>query len=74
MCGIERDSSTFPKFKDERQWNEWYNKIKAQARSQFVDDIFDVNYIPGSVDDINLFDLKNTLMYTVFINTLLIDK
>ena len=44
MCGVKRDASNFPKFQDEKQWNEWYNKTKAQARSQFANEILDVNY------------------------------
>ena len=37
-------------------------------------DIFDEEYIPGSFDDVHLFDLKNICMYTVFTSTLLTDK
>ena len=33
MRDIKRDDSTFQKYKDENQWNKWYNKTKAQARS-----------------------------------------
>ena len=57
-----------------KKWNEWYNKTKTQARSQCVDEIFDIDYTPGSIDDINLFDLNKRLMYAVFTNTLLADK
>ena len=49
-------------------------QTQAQIRSQFVDDIFDVNYTPGSVDDTHLFNLKKRFMYIVFTNTLLTDK
>ena len=55
-------------------WNKWYNQTKAQAKYQFVDEIFDTNYTPGSVDDIHLFDLKKRFMYSVFTNTLLTEK
>ena len=63
----------FSKLKDENL-NDWYNRTKVQARSEFVDEIFDINYKPGSVDEINLFYQKKRLMYTVFRKTLLTDK
>ena len=74
MHGIKRDASNFPKFKDEKQWNEWYNKTKEQAKSQFIDEIFNINYTPGSIDYITLFDLKKRFMYAAFTNNLLTDK
>ena len=73
MRGIKKDDSTFPKFKHETKQNEWYNKTKAQTRFQFVDEIFDTNYTPESIDDIKLFDIRKRCMYAVFINTLFID-
>ena len=36
-----------------------------------MDTIYDVDYTPGYVDDINLFNYKKILRYTVFIYTLL---
>ena len=39
-----------------------------------MDEIFDIKYKPGSIDEINFFDLKKRFMYTHFINTLLADK
>ena len=74
MRDVKRDASIFPKLKYEKQWNNWYNRTKAQARSQFMDEIFDIKYKPGSVDEINLFDPKKRFMYAVFTNTLLTDK
>ena len=73
MRDIKRDSSTFRKFKDEKQWNEWYNKTKAQTRSQFLDDIFDIDYTSGLIDDTHLFDLNKLCIYAVFTNTILKD-
>ena len=74
MRGDKRDASFFSKLKDERQLNDWYNRTKAWARSQFVDEIFDIKYKPGSIDEINLFDLKKIFIYAVFTNTHLTDK
>ena len=39
-----------------------------------MDEIFDINYKPGYIDEINLFDLKKLCMYTVFANTILNGK
>ena len=39
-----------------------------------MDVIFNIKCKPGSVDDINLFDLKKRFTYAVFANTLLTDK
>ena len=74
MRGIKRDESTFPKFKDEKQWNEWYNNTKAQSRSQFEDEILDINYTPESIDDMHLLDLKKRCMYLVFVKILFTDE
>ena len=49
MRGVKKDASNFRKLKDEKQWNDWYNRTKVQARSQFLDKIFDVNYKPKDI-------------------------
>ena len=72
--GVKRDASIFPKLKDEKQWNEWYTKTKAQVISQFVDEIFDIYYTHGSIDDKHIFDLKKRFTYAIFTNTLLTDN
>ena len=46
MRGAKKDASIFPKLKDEKQWNDWYNRTIAQARSQFLDEIFDIKHKP----------------------------
>ena len=56
MRGVKRDANIFPRLKDEKQWNDWCNRTRSQARSQFVDEICDIKYKPRSVDEINLFD------------------
>ena len=62
---LKKMPNYFPKFKDEMQWNDWYNKAKAQSRSQFVDEVCDVNYTPGSADYTKLFHLNERFMYIV---------
>ena len=57
-----------------KQWNDWYDKPTAQARSQYLNKIFDIDYTPGSVDNRSVFDLKKLFMYAVFIKTPLTDK
>ena len=57
-----------------KKWNDWYKKPKAQVRSYFMDEIFDMYYIPGSIDDKHIFDLKKIFTYTIFTNTLLTDN
>ena len=49
-------------------------RTKTQARSQFVNEIFDISYTSGSIDDIHIFDLKKIFMYAVFTNTFFADK
>ena len=39
-----------------------------------MNEIVDIKYKPRSVDEINLFDLKNRFMYAFFANNLLTDK
>ena len=47
---VKRDTNIFPKLKDDKKQNDWYNRTKAQARLKFIDEIFDINYKPGSVE------------------------
>ena len=39
-----------------------------------MDAIFDVQYTPGLIDNISLFDLKKRFMYAIFKDTLITNK
>ena len=73
-CDIKRDPTLFPELKDLKQWDSWCIEIKAQAKAQNVEQVFDAKYKASSAADKELFDQKQNFMYAVFTKMLLTDK
>ena len=71
--GIKRDSSNFPDFTHERQWDNFHRGLLAEAYAQDVADVLDPTYAPRSREDAALFDLKQDYMYAAFIRILKVD-
>jgi len=72
--GIKRDSSQYPKLKDDAQWDNWKRDLITTARAQNVDDVLDPTFTPTSAVDIELFQEKQKFMYQVFSNSCLTDQ
>jgi hypothetical protein len=70
---IKRDSSAFPVLKDERNWDSYQRSLKAVAKAQDLYDVLDPTYVPGTTDEISVFQLKMNFMYAVADSTLLTD-
>ena len=67
--GIKHDPSLFPVLQDQKQWDEFCHSTIGQAAAQDVSDVLDHVYVPGTVDEINLFKEKQKYMYAVFLKT-----
>ena len=50
--GIKRDQSLFPIYKDEKDWDDWQRRTRAQATAQDVDDVLDSTYVAVLPQDI----------------------
>jgi hypothetical protein len=64
--GIKRDQSLFPVYKQERDWDDWQRRARAQACAQGVENVLDPSYIPVLPQDIVLFKAQNQFMYATF--------
>jgi hypothetical protein len=64
--GIKRDQSLFPVYKEDKDWDDWQRRTRAQATAQGVDNVLDVSYVPVLPQDIELFKEQNKYMMAVF--------
>ena len=64
--GIKRDQSLFPTYKEEKDWDDWQRRTRAQATAQGVENVLDPNYVPVLPQDIELFKEQNKYMMAVF--------
>ena len=72
--GIKRDTSLFPVFKEDKQWDNWRRTTNAQGRAQDVAEVLDSTYTPTTAEDKALFKEKQTYMFAVFEKTLMTDQ
>lgn len=64
--GIKRDQSLFPVYKEERDWDDWQRRTRAQATAQGVENVLDISYHPVVPQDKELFNEQNKYMMAVF--------
>ena len=64
--GIRRDQSLFPIYKDEKDWDDWQRRIRAQATAQSVENVLDPTYVPVLPQDKELFMEQKKYMMAVF--------
>ena len=67
---IKQNPSDYTKFKDDSRWKQWHRHLKATVNSHGLTDVLNPDYIPSTDDEIQLFTLQNTFMYSVFESTL----
>ena len=67
---IKQNPTDYNKFKDDSRWKQWHRHLKATANSHGLTDVLNPDYIPSTDDEILLFNLQNTFMYSVFESTL----
>ena len=63
---IKKDKSTYPTFREDRQWDKWNRSIKALARTHDCEEIFDPTYKPNGDDEEETFIEKQKFIYSVF--------
>jgi hypothetical protein len=64
--GIKRDQSLFPVYKEEKDWDDWQRRTRAQATAQGVENVLDPTYVPVLPQDVELFKEQNKYMMAVF--------
>ena len=64
--GIKRDQSLFPVYKEEKEWDDWQRRTRAQATAQGVENVLDPTYVPILPQDVELFKEQNKYMMAVF--------
>ncbi len=72
--GIKRDSKDFPLLKDDKSLDAFWIAFDSESAAQDVTEISDGRYKAETVEDKQLFQLKQTFMYSVLQKTLLTDQ
>jgi hypothetical protein len=71
---IKCDSSVYPTFKDEKEWDSWQRETLAHAHAQNIGDVFDPTYKPGlNPEAATLFRAQCDFVFSVFVKTLQLD-
>jgi hypothetical protein len=63
---FKRSPTDYNKFKDDNRWKQWHRHLKATANSQGLANVLNTSYNPTTAEAIDLFNLQNTYMYSVF--------
>ena len=63
---IKKDRSTYPIFREDRQWDKWNQPIKDLARTHSCEDIFDPTYTSNGADKKVTFIEKFKFIYSVY--------
>ena len=72
--GIKRDISAYPTLKDEKYYESFKRSVLVTARAHDCEEILQPTFRPrGDADSLELFQLKNDFMYSVFNKCLLSD-
>ena len=72
--GIKRDISAYPTLKDEKYYESFKSSMLVTARAHDCEEILQTTFRhKGDADSVDLFRLKNDLMYSVFNKCLLSD-
>ena len=72
--GIKRDKTHYTVLKDEKQWTTWKNQTESTAFTHGCENILDSEYLPSTVNDVELFDEQQKFMYDVFLMILQTDR
>ena len=71
---IKREVSSYPTLKDEKYFDQFHRSMKITAKSHECLEILNPKYIPNSdQDSLDLFESKQTFMFSVFNANLLTD-
>jgi len=67
--GVHRDPLSFPTMKNIEQWDNWQRVFTATAEAQGVSNVLDLQYIPATTAEAQLFDAHQTYLYAVLLQT-----
>ena len=66
MKGVKRDSSAFPDFKKDAEWDKFRRHCIATTHAQLVHEVFDPNYsVPTGSDEAKAFQLKKDFVHSI---------
>ena len=72
--GIKREISAYPSLKDERYFDGFKRSLYIVAKTHKCSEVLDPNYTPGSEpEETELFEAKQTFMFSVFNSNLQTD-
>jgi hypothetical protein len=71
--GIKRDAAVYPVLKQDSQFDTWNRATLAYAKAQDCSNVFDPSYIPLGRDNVDLFELQNGFIYSIFVSNLQTD-
>ena len=63
---LKIDPTYYPFLKDDKGFNSFEIKLVAQARIHGMSNVLDPNYIPSTIQDIELFDRHQSFMFSMF--------
>jgi len=70
---IRPDLTSYIELKNNKFWDEYNRRLKAVARSQQMHEVLDPTYIPTTQEDIEIFQIQQNFMFSVFEYTLKTD-
>ena len=71
---VKWDPSIYPKFKKIKDWDSWRSSFEAIVKTHDVRNILNPNYVATALEDIDVSELKNNFMHTVFTKMLQVDS
>ncbi len=71
--GVKRDAALYPTLRDDSHWDNWNRSLHAQARAHDVTEVLDKSYVPNNSIAKELFDQKQSFMYSVLNRVVLTD-
>ena len=74
IFGVKWSISDYPKLREDKGWLPFKCGLVATAATHALSEVLDPQHIPLTNDEIVEFKAKNTYMYNVFTNVLLIAK
>jgi hypothetical protein len=72
--GVKRDNNHYTDLKDDKHFSSWNRGFVASAFMHRTHHVLDENYVPRTLNEINLFREMQTFMYPVFEEHLKMDK
>ena len=69
---IKKDPEAYPAFKEARFWDTWNRELQSKAHLHDLSNVLDLNYLPTTVEENELFELQKRFMYSVFLSKIMV--